>query len=275
MNIVCCIKQVPDTADIKIDPETNTLIRSGVESIINPFDLVALEAALALKDTYGGTVAVISMGPPQAEQALRESLSLGADTAILLSDRAFAGADTLATGYTLARAIQKLAQTGPVDLVMCGKQAIDGDTAQVGPGIATRLGYTQFTYVTEIKAIDLAQRYITVKRKVEGGIEVIRGPLPAVLTAELDLAKPRRGSLPQLIHSLRADIPLWNADAIEGDPSKLGLKGSPTWVKRIFSPPQKEGGPVFDAEQDPRQAVDNALNLLFADEAFAVKFLKH
>jgi len=275
MNIICCIKQVPDTADIKIDPETNTLIRSGVESIINPFDLVALEAALALKDTYGGTVDVISMGPPQAEQALRESLSLGADTAILLSDRAFAGADTLATGYTLARAIQKLAQTGPVDLVMCGKQAIDGDTAQVGPGIATRLGYTQFTYVTEIKAIDLAQRYITVKRKVEGGMEVIRGPLPAVLTAELDLAKPRRGSLPQLIHSLRADIPLWNADAIEGDPSKLGLKGSPTWVKRIFSPPQKEGGPVFDAEQDPRQAVDNALNLLFADEAFAVKFLKH
>lgn len=275
MNIICCIKQVPDTADIKIDPETNTLIRSGVESIINPFDLVALEAALALKDTYGGTVAAISMGPPQAEQALRESLSLGADKAILLSDRAFAGADTLATGYTLARAIQKLAQAGPVDLVVCGKQAIDGDTAQVGPGIATRLGYTQFTYVTEIKAIDLAQRYITVKRKVEGGIEVIRGPLPAVLTVELDLAKPRRGSLPQLIHSLRTDIPLWNADAIEGDPSKLGLKGSPTWVKRIFSPPQKEGGPVFDAEQDPRQAVDSALDLLFADEAFAVKFLKH
>ena len=275
MNIICCIKQVPDTADIKIDPETNTLIRSGVESIINPFDLVALEAALALKDTYGGTVAAISMGPPQAEQALRESLSLGADKGILLSDRAFAGADTLATGYTLARAIQKLAQAGPVDLVVCGKQAIDGDTAQVGPGIATRLGYTQFTYVTEITAIDLAQRYITVKRKVEGGIEVIRGPLPAVLTVELDLAKPRRGSLPQLIHSLRTDIPLWNADAIEGDPSKLGLKGSPTWVKRIFSPPQKEGGPVFDAEQDPRQAVDSALDLLFADEAFAVKFLKH
>lgn len=275
MNIVCCIKQVPDTADIKIDPETNTLIRSGVESIINPFDLVALEAALALKDTYGGTVTVISMGPPQAEQALRESVSLGADKAILLSDRAFAGADTLATGYTLARAIQKLAQAGPVDLVVCGKQAIDGDTAQVGPGIATRLGYTQFTYVTEIKAIDMAKRYITVKRKVEGGIEVIRGPLPAVLTVELDLAKPRRGSLPQLIHSLRTDITLWNADAIEGDPSKLGLKGSPTWVKRIFSPPQKEGGPVFDAEQDPLQAVDNCLNLLFTDEAFAMKFLKH
>ncbi|MHB8111735.1 MAG: electron transfer flavoprotein subunit beta/FixA family protein, partial [Syntrophorhabdaceae bacterium] len=204
-----------------------------------------------------------------------ESISLGADKAILLSDRAFAGADTLATGYTLARAIQRFAQAGPVDLIMCGKQAVDGDTAQVGPGIATRLGYTQFTYVTEVKAIDIAKRYITVKRRVEGGIEVIRGPLPAVLTAELDLAKPRRGSLPQLIHSLRTDITLWNADAIEGDPSKLGLKGSPTWVKRIFSPPHKEGGPVFDAERDPRQAVDSALNLLFADEAFAIKFLKH
>ena len=158
MNIICCIKQVPDTADVKIDPETNTLIRSGVESIINPFDLVALEAALTLKDTYGGTVAVISMGPPQAEQALREALSLGADKVILLSDRAFAGADTLATGYTLARAIQKLAKSGSVDLVLCGKQAVDGDTAQVGPGIATRLGYTQFTYVAEITDIDMDNR---------------------------------------------------------------------------------------------------------------------
>jgi len=275
MNIVCCIKQVPDTADVKIDPETNTLIRSGVESIINPFDLVALEAALTLKDTYGGTVAVISMGPPQAEQALREALSLGADKVILLSDRAFAGADTLATGYTLARAIQKLAKSGSIDLVLCGKQAVDGDTAQVGPGIATRLGYTQFTYVAEITDIDMDNRNITVKRKVEGGIEVIRGPLPAVLTVELDLAKPRRGSLPQLIHSLRTDITLWNADAIEGDPNKLGLKGSPTWVKRIFSPPRKEGGPIFDGQQDPQQAVENCLNLIFADEAFATKFMKH
>jgi electron transfer flavoprotein beta subunit len=275
MNIICCIKQVPDTADVKIDPETNTLIRTGVESVVNPFDLVAVETAVSLKDAHGGTVTVISMGPPQAEHALRGALSLGADTAILLSDRAFAGADTLATTYTLARAIQKLAQSKPVDLVLCGKQAIDGDTAQVGPGIATRLGYTQFTYVVGIADIDITNRCITVKRRVEGGIEVIRGPLPSLLTVELDLAKPRRASLPQLIHSLRADIDLWNGDAIEADPRRIGFKGSPTWVRRIFSPPQKEGGPIFDAQEDPRQAVDNCLNLLFADETFTAQFLTH
>ena len=142
MNLVCCIKQVPDTAEVKIDPETNTLIRSGVESIINPYDLVALEAALALKDTYGGKVAVISMGPPQAEQALREAVSLGADRAILLSDRAFAGADTLATGYTLARAIQKLAQEGPVDLVTVRKAS---HRWRHGPG-RTRYCHTPRVY---------------------------------------------------------------------------------------------------------------------------------
>ena len=150
MNIICAIKQVPNTAEVKIDPETNTLVRAGVESIVNPFDMVALEAALLIKEKYGGRITTISMGPPQAEEALRETIAQGADEAILLSDRAFAGADTLATSYTLAKAIEKVNQQGPIDLVICGKQAIDGDTAQVGPGIATRLGYTQFTYVVEI-----------------------------------------------------------------------------------------------------------------------------
>ena len=228
MNIVCCIKQVPNTAEVKIDPETNTLIRAGVESIANPYDIVALEAALAIKDRHGGMVIAISMGPPQAEEVLREAVALGADEGILLSDRAFAGADTLATGYTLMKAIEKIGQKAPVDLVLCGKQAIDGDTAQVGPGIATRLGYTQFTYVAEIQEIDEKSRLITVKRKVEGGFEVIRGPLPAVLTVELELAKPRRAALPQLIYSLRTEIVFWNANAIQGDLEKLGLKGSPT-----------------------------------------------
>ena len=213
MHLVCCIKQVPNTAEVKIDPETNTLIRAGVESIANPYDMVALEAALAIKDKYGGTVTAISMGPPQAEEVLREAVALGADEGILLSDRAFAGADTLATGYTLTKAIEQIGQENPVDLVLCGKQAIDGDTAQVGPGIATGLGYTQFTYVTEIREIDEKDRTVTVKRKVEGGFEVIRGPMPAVLTVELDLAKPRRASLPRLIHSLRTEISLWNAES--------------------------------------------------------------
>ncbi len=275
MNIICCIKQVPNTAEVKIDPETNTLIRAGVESIANPFDMVALEAALSVKDRHGGRVTAISMGPPQAVEVLREAISLGADDAILLSDRLFAGADTLATGYTLMKAIRKIGQQTPIDLVICGKQAIDGDTAQVGPGVATRLGYTQFTYVTEIKQIDINDRLITVRRKIEGGFEIIRGSLPAVLTVELELAKPRRAALPRLIYSLRANIILWNADMIHGDPQKLGLKGSPTWVRKIFSPPAKEGGPLFDAENDPEQAVEKCLNVLLADESFSSKFIKH
>ncbi len=275
MNVICCIKQVPNTAEVKIDPETNTLMRAGVESIANPYDMVALEAALTVKDRYGGKVTAISMGPPQAEEILREAVALGADNAILLSDRLFAGADTLATAYTLMKAIQKIEREDPVDLVVCGKQAVDGDTAQVGPGIATRLGYTQFTYVTGIEEIDANDRLITVRRKVEGGFEIIRGPLPALLTVELDLAKPRRASLSQLINSLRADIPVWNAEMIEGDPQKLGLKGSPTWVRKIFSPPAKEGGPLFDAQSKPEQAIEKCLNVLFADECFASKFIKH
>ena len=273
MKIVCCIKQVPNTAEVKIDPETNTLIRAGVESIANPYDMVALEAALALKDKYGGTVTAISMGPPQADEVLREAISLGADTAILLSDRAFAGADTLATGYTLARAVTRLGEDGPVDLVLCGKQAIDGDTAQVGPGLATRLRYTQFTYVTEIKEIDQERRRITVKRRVEGGFEVMRGPLPAVLTVELELAKPRRASLPRLIYSGRTGITLWDAEAIQGELKRLGLKGSPTWVRRIFSPPLKEGGPVFDAATGLEQAVKSCLDVLLTDGTFAEDLL--
>jgi len=222
MNLVACIKQVPDTTDVKIDPETNTLIRSGVESITNPYDLVAVQAAVDLKEKYGGTVTVISMGPPQAEQVLREALSLGADRAVLLSDRAFAGADTLATSYTLSRAIDKLREDGAIDMVICGKQAIDGDTAQVGPGIAARLGYTQFTYVTEIREVDPAGRHVTVRRKIESGSELISGPLPAVLTVELELTKIKRASLPRLIDSLQASITVWNGETIHGEPQRLG-----------------------------------------------------
>jgi len=209
------------------------------------------------------------MGPPQAESVLREALSLGADRAILLSDRAFAGADTLATSYTLAMTVERLNQATPVDLILCGKQAIDGDTAQTGPGVATRLGYTQLTYVVEIQAVDPEGREIEVKRRVEGGWEIVRGPLPALLTVELNLAKPRRASLPSLIRSQQADVDLWGAHEIQADPERLGLKGSPTWVKRIFSPPAREGGPRFDGERDPQGAVAQCLDLLLEDESFA------
>ena len=275
MHFVCCLKQVPDTAEVKIDPQTNTLIRSGVEAIANPFDLVALEQALRLKEMVGGRVTALSMGPPQAESVLREALSLGADEAILLSDRAFAGADTLATSYTIAKAIEKLNHTLPVDLVLCGKQAIDGDTAQTGPNLATRLGYTQLTYIVEVQWINVDLRQIQVKRKVEGGAEIIRGPLPALLTVELELAKPRRAPLPLLVQSLRSGLKVWKADDLQADPQKLGLKGSPTWVKKIFSPPVREGGPKFSAEEDLYGAVEKSLATLLADSSFAAKLFSH
>jgi electron transfer flavoprotein beta subunit len=274
MHFVCCIKQVPDTAEVKIDPETNTLVRAGVESISNPYDIVALEEAVRLKEHYGGRVTAVTMGPPQAESCLREALSLGADEAILLSDRAFAGADTLATSYTLSRAIERLDRELPVDLVLCGKQAIDGDTAQTGPGIATRLGYTQLTYVIDVEWVDPSERKIQVRRKLEEGVEIILGRLPAMISVELELAEPRRAPLSLMIHSLRAPIKVWDAAAIEAAAPSIGIKGSPTWVKRIASPPVREGGPRFDGEKDAAEAVERCLDLLFSDAAFSSKFLR-
>jgi electron transfer flavoprotein beta subunit len=271
MHFVCCIKQVPDTAEVKIDPETNTLVRTGVESIANPYDMVALEEALRLKERYGGRVTAISMGPPQAEAALREALAQGADEVILLSDRAFAGSDTLATSYTLARAVERISRVNSVDVILCGKQAIDGDTAQTGPGIATRLGFTQFTYVVAVDWIRDRERQIQVRRKVEGGVQVIGGPLPALITAELELAVPRRASLPSVIHSLRTPITVWDGKAIEASPGELGLKGSPTWVRSISSPPAKTGGPMFDAGEDTEEAVARTLDVLLSDKSFADK----
>ncbi len=266
MHIICCIKQVPDTAQVKIDPDTNTLVRSGVESICNPYDLVALEAAVQLTEKYGGKVTVITMGPPQAESALRECLSLGAHEAILLSDRAFAGSDTLATGYTLSRAISRLGATEPVELIMCGKQAIDGDTGQTGPGVATRLGCTLFTYVSEISDINLASGEITVRREIEGGSQIIKGKMPALLTVELQLATPRYASLPELVRSLRADVAVWDAKEIEALPERLGVKGSPTVVRRISAPEPRKGGLTFNAEQDEK-AIDSFLTQLFDKES--------
>jgi len=267
LHIVCCVKQVPDTTQVKIDPETNTLIRSGVESICNPYDLVATEAAVQLAERYGGKVTVITMGPPQAESALRECLALGADEAILLSDRAFAGADTLATSYTLSQAISKIAATDPVHLVVCGKQAIDGDTAQTGPGIATRLEYNQFTYVSEIIRLDPENNTITVRREVEGGSEIIEGKLPVLLSAELELTTPRYASLPELVRALRQDIKAWGAKEIDAPPERTGLKGSPTSVVEIFAPPVRGGGLVFDSAENHERAIEDFVGVLFEKES--------
>ncbi len=274
MHFAVCIKQVPDTAEVKIDPDTNTLVRAGIESMANPYDITALEEALRLKEKYGGKVSVLSMGPPQADIVLRQALSMGADQAVLLSDRAFAGADTLATSYTLSKAVETLSQVEPVDLVLCGKQAIDGDTAQTGPGIAARLGLAQFTYVIEVEWIDPEKRLLQVRRKVEGGFEVIRGPLPAMLSVELELATPRRASLPMLIDSLRAPIKIWDAGAIWASAARVGIKGSPTWVRAIASPQVHRAGPRWDAAQGVSAAVSEALDTLFSDQDFAAGFEK-
>lgn len=274
MHFAVCIKQVPDTAEVKIDPETNTLVRAGVESMANPYDITALEAALQLKEKYGARVTALSMGPPQADSVLRQALSLGADDAVLLCDRAFAGADTLATSYTLSKAIETLGKVEPVDLVLCGKQAIDGDTAQTGPGIAARLGLTQFTYVLEVEGIDPDKKRLQVRRKVEGGLEVISGPLPAMLTVELEMATPRRASLPMLIDSLRVKIKVWDAKAIGASADLVGIKGSPTWVKAIASPQLHRAGPKWDAAESVSEAVSAALGELFSDRDFEAGFVK-
>lgn len=226
MNIVVCIKQVPDAKTVRFDTEKGTLVREGVEAVINPFDFHALEAGFHLRDTYGGEVTVLTMGPPQAESALKEALSLGADKGILLSDRAFAGADTLATTYTLERAIKKL---GPVDLVLCGKQAIDGDTAQVGPGLAARLGLPQVTCVNALSVLDDGKT-MHLRRINEDGYDILELEMPALLTVLASLNIPRLPSLKGKIRARKAKIPVWDAQELGAEPDRIGLAGSATQV---------------------------------------------
>jgi electron transfer flavoprotein beta subunit len=245
VKITVCIKQVPDTTDVKINPETNTLIREGVASIINPFDEFAVEEGLLLREKYGGEVHVISMGPPQAIDVLKNALAVGADKVYLVSDRAFAGADTLATAYTLAKTIEMI---GGVDLIICGKQAIDGDTAQVGPGIATRLGMPQLTYVSKIREVDLSNKKIVVERMLEIGKEVVESSLPALITVVKDINEPRLPSLLGIKKAAKAQIPTLTAKDIKADENRIGLKGSPTWVKRVFSPEARGGGEILKGE---------------------------
>ena len=245
MNIIVCIKQVPDTTDVRIDPETNTLVRSGIACIINPFDMYAIEEGLRLKEKFGGKVTVITMGPPQAEEALREAISLGADEAILISDRAFAGSDTWATSYTLSRAIHKV---GDYDLVICGKQAIDGDTAQVGPGISAHLDIPQVTYVKKIEEVDVAKKYMRAERMTEEGYEIIESPLPCLLTVVKEINEPRLPSLKGKMRAKKAEIKKWEAKDLDTDPDLIGLNGSPTKVVKIFTPPPRKGGQILEGD---------------------------
>ena len=245
MKIAVCLKQVPETTEVKINPQTNTLMREGVASITNPFDEFALEEGLLTKEKYGGEVHVMSMGPPQAIEILKNALAVGADKVYLLSDPAFAGADTLATAYTLAKTIEKI---GEVDLVICGKQAIDGDTAQVGPGIATRLGIPQLTYVAKVREIDPAKKKIVVERMLENGREVVECSLPVVITVMKDINEPRLPSLLGIKKAAKATIPTWTTKEIGVDENRVGLKGSPTWVWKVFSPESRGGGEILKGE---------------------------
>jgi electron transfer flavoprotein beta subunit len=251
MRMIVCIKQVPDTADVKIDPRTNTLVREGVRSIVNPFDLYAVEESLRLRERVGGRVTALSMGPPQAEQALRDVLAMGVDDAVLLSDRAFAGSDTWATSYTLAMAIRKL---GGADLLLFGKQAADGDTAQVGPGVATHLDLPQITYVRRVVSVDAGKAAgagtLVAERLLDNGHETIRSSLPCVLTVVKEINEPRFQSLSGLRRARTAVIPRWGAKELAADPARLGLDGSPTRVVRIFPPKLRTGGVMLQGSPD-------------------------
>lgn len=247
MHIVVCIKQVPDTHEVKLDPETNTLMREGVAAIVNPFDMYAIEEALRLRDKLGGTVTALTMGPPQAETALREAISMGLNTGVLVSDIAFAGSDTWATSYTLAQAIRSFDEAPSV--ILFGKQAADGDTAQVGPGVAAQLDMPQITYVRKIEEIDESR--IVAERLLETGFEAIESSLPCVLTVVKEINEPRLPSLKGKMAARKAEIQKWSAADIGAEAEKTGLMGSPTKVVKVFTPPPREGGEVLTGE--PRE----------------------
>ena len=228
---------------MRINPATNTLIREGVKAIINPFDTYAIEEAVRLKERFGGKTTVISMGPPQAEEALREAMAMGLDEAVLLTDRAFAGSDTLATSYIVSCAIEKLT---PFDLILCGKQASDGDTAQVGPGISTHLDIPQVTYVKKIR--EVGNSYALVERMTEEGYEILKVALPALLTVVKEINEPRIPSLRGMMRAKRAQVLCWKAQDISADSGRIGLDGSPTQVVKIFTPPPRKGGQIFQGK---------------------------
>lgn len=251
MHVIVCMKQVPDTTNVRINPKTNTLMREGVESIINPFDEYALEEALKLKDACGARVTVISMGPPQATVVIREAIARGADDGALVSSRAFGGADTLATSYTISMAIRKLCGGKTPDLVLFGKQAIDGDTAQVGPGVSEFLEVPLVTYVKKLEAKDGAYTVTTV---MDDGEQVIEGRFPAVMTVLKEASTPRFAPLAGWMKAAKAPITILNEKDVEADPIRIGLKGSPTKVVTIFPPPVKGGGEKLDCRGDGDKA---------------------
>ncbi len=270
MLVVACVKQVPDTTQVRIDPVTGTLIREGVPFIMNPFDTQALEESLRLKDKYGLRVAVVSMGPPNTEVTLRKALALGADEAILLSDRVFGGADTLATSMVLAEAIRRLAEKEEVAVVICGKQTIDGDTAQVGPGIATRLKYFQLTLVDQIQKLDLKSKKVRVRRKLEGRHEIVEAPLPALITVVREINQPRYPTVPMRLKSEESEVILWNNKVMQLPGEAIGLKGSATQVRKIFSPQRTTGQILGDGCNKPEEAAHLLIDTLLGKDIISL-----
>jgi electron transfer flavoprotein beta subunit len=231
MHIIVLVKQVPDTSEVKINRETNTLIRDGVPSIINPYDMYAIEEALRLREKHGGKVTALTMGPPQAAAALKDAVALGVDDVVLLSDRSFAGADTWATSYALSQGIRKL---GAFDLIIAGKQAIDGDTAQVGPETADMLGIPFVAYIKKIEQIE--GKKMMAERLMDEGHDVVETSLPALITVVKEINQPRVPSLKGKMKAKSLKVTTWSAKDINADENKCGLKGSPTKVVRIFPP---------------------------------------
>ena len=252
MHIIVPIKQVPETSNVKMDPSTGTMLRTGVETIINPLDLYAIEEALRLRELQNGQITVISMGPLTAEKALREACAMGCDQGILLSDKLFGGADTWATAYTLSQAIHKI---GLFNLIICGERATDGDTGQVGPGLAAFLDLPLATYVDKVEIVDEGLR---ISRLVEGGAELLWMPLPAVITVVKAIASPRLPTLRGMQRAKKSDFPVWHPEDIEADLSCIGLKGSPTRVVNIFHPTLTRQGKVIRIK-DPSE-VDFAVS---------------
>jgi len=258
MNIIVCIKQVPETSNVRMDEKTGTVVREGVESIINPLDLYAIEVALQLKERYRGKVTAITMGPVSAEKALREAMAMGCETGVLISNRAFAGSDTHATSYVLSRAIKKLA---PFEIVLVGERATDGDTAQVGPGIAAFLELPFSTYTSRI--VTIGKKSITVDRLVETGYETLRMPLPCLLTVVKEISYPRLPTLRGKQRARKAEVPVWGPGELDVDENLLGLKGSPTKVIKIRKPKVTRKGKMVDlSKTEPCRAASELADFL-------------